>query len=234
MADPHRRPDSTEHDPTRRRLTRAGLAAPVILASLASKPVLGAPRFGAAHNCTISGQLSGNVSTHTQVECATLGKAPAHYYNAGQSPASWPNAAADFLDATNKPLPFPSTPASAAQHFADAYRKCPSSGCIVGADTATVWDVLAGFVVNVADGQQNTDWTLSARTGFVTDLALGREAVAAYMSAWNVAECPNYPLTPAEVVQMFNAVVQGGGYEIGPGVYWNAANVLTYFQSLHA
>ena len=57
----------------RRRLTRGGLAAPVVLGTLLSRPVLGA----APYNCTISGQLSGNVSSHgTPINCKTLGLSP--------------------------------------------------------------------------------------------------------------------------------------------------------------
>ncbi|MGA7951802.1 MAG: hypothetical protein WCA45_16855 [Thiobacillaceae bacterium] len=47
-----------QFDPNRRRLTKAGLAAPAVLGILASKPVLGAVPY----TCTISGQLSGNES----------------------------------------------------------------------------------------------------------------------------------------------------------------------------
>ncbi len=81
----------------RRRLVRSALAAPVVLSSLASKPVLGAE----AYHCTVSGQLSGNVSAHPgDVICA------ARSVRAGPSgliPHSWtsdhkgdlPNASGD-------------------------------------------------------------------------------------------------------------------------------------------
>lgn len=60
-------------DPTRRRLTQAGLAAPVVLATLASKNALAATPY----NCTVSGMLSGNTSSHgTPVPCNTLGVSP--------------------------------------------------------------------------------------------------------------------------------------------------------------
>ncbi len=53
----------------RRRLTKGGLAAPIVLASLASKPVLADPNLGAPWICTLSGQLSGNMSGHTVAPC---------------------------------------------------------------------------------------------------------------------------------------------------------------------
>lgn len=60
-------------DVTRRRLSQASLVAPVVLATLASKNVLGATPY----NCTVSGKLSGNTSTHGDpVDCSTLGVSP--------------------------------------------------------------------------------------------------------------------------------------------------------------
>ena len=60
-------------DPTRRRLTQAGLAAPVVLATLAGKNALAATPY----NCTVSGMLSGNTSSHgTPVPCTSLGVSP--------------------------------------------------------------------------------------------------------------------------------------------------------------
>ena len=60
-------------DPTRRRLAQAGLAAPVVLATLASKNALAATPY----NCTVSGMLSGNTSSHgAPVPCTSLGVSP--------------------------------------------------------------------------------------------------------------------------------------------------------------
>lgn len=58
----------------RRQLTKGGLAVPVVLASLVSKPVLADPVLGVPWNCTISGQLSGNVSGHVTAACTSLGQ----------------------------------------------------------------------------------------------------------------------------------------------------------------
>jgi hypothetical protein len=61
--------------------------------------------------------------------------------------------------------------------------------------------------------------------------ALGRAAVASLLNAY--ASAPDYPLTPAEVVAMFNAVYAGGTYPINPTSSWTTAQVMTYFQSLY-
>jgi hypothetical protein len=59
---------------SRRRLVRGGAAAPVLLGSLFSKPVL-----GAGYICTVSGHASGNASAHLMgIDC-----------NVGDSPAEW-------------------------------------------------------------------------------------------------------------------------------------------------
>lgn len=229
MADRNDRPISIHHDPTRRRLAKAGLAAPVVLATLASKPVLGA----APHNCTISGQLSGNTSAHTQGTCTTLGKSPAYY--AGLPPASWPNAVNDFLNASGLPRQFKVVPFTLynTTRFVDAYENEKLTGTNIGQILpSTVWDVLMGYVVRPVDGIQNSTWQLRVRSGYFSDIELGREAIAAYMNAFSFY--PDYPLTPARVVQIFNVVVvNGGGYQVAPGVVWHAADVLNYFRSLH-
>ncbi len=69
MNDPITKPTASQPDALRRRLTKGGLAAPVILSSLVSKPVL-----ANAWTCTISGQMSGNVSGHESETCDALGK----------------------------------------------------------------------------------------------------------------------------------------------------------------
>ena len=208
----------------RRRLAKSGLAAPIVIGTLLSRPVLGA----APHKCTISGQLSGNVSTHgTTVLCSSLGQTPAHY--AGIAPASWPNATTDFLNSSNAPRAFVNTPFSRPQKFADAFERYNTANTNTG--VANVLDVLQGdWDLN------NTNRTLRVRLtgGFDTanGIALGMEAVAAYM---NAADQTKYPITQQDVVAMFNSViVLGGLYHYSSTVTWNASQVLAYFRSLHA
>jgi hypothetical protein len=206
----------------RRRLAKGGLAAPVVIGALLSRPVLGA----APHKCTISGQLSGNVSTHgTTVLCSSLGQTPAYY--AGIAPSSWPNAATDFLN-NGSPRAFADTPFSRSPKFADAFERYNTANNNTG--VATVLDVLQGdWDLN------NANRTLRVRLtgGFDTanGKALGMEAVAAYM---NAADQTKYPITQQDVVAMFNSViVLNGLYHYSSTVTWNASQVLAYFRSLH-
>ena len=84
---------------SRRQFAKAGAAAPVVLGSLLSKPAL-----GAGYTCTISGQMSGNISSHpTANTCSELGRIPA-YWTANTWPSGTgfpskgdiPNSAATF------------------------------------------------------------------------------------------------------------------------------------------
>lgn len=73
-------------DESRRRLAKAGLAVPVVLASLASKRALASVPY----NCTVSGQLSGNTSSHgSAVSCNSLGRSPAYWIS---NSGGWPSA----------------------------------------------------------------------------------------------------------------------------------------------
>ena len=113
-------------DELRRRLAKGGLAAPVVLASLASKQVLGSTPY----SCTISGQISGNMSGQVQTSCSSLGSGPATYLS--QPIIQWPTGrgANDWIVILNVPNYFPNTPASLfyTSHFADAYEKQRLSG----------------------------------------------------------------------------------------------------------
>lgn len=234
MSDLHPTSTPNQPDPLRRKLAKGGLALPVVLATLASKPVLGAPPY----NCTISGQLSGNTSSHGDGEnCADLGWTPDQY--AAIAPSDWPSTPG-YSDWTTQAFPysvnFPDAPASLAAKFRDAFEKESPSNVV---SVATVRDVLFGCAtlpqpLGVCPG----GWTLRVKAGggLLADealaLDLGREAVAACLNAIKFA--PNFPLTLDSVVAMFNAViVVGGAYAITPEVSWNASQVRDYFKSLH-
>ena len=197
---PDTRPQVNEQ---RRRLTKGGLAAPVVMGTLLSRPVLGA----APHHCTISGQVSGNMSTHDQsILCSTLGSSPSVW--AAAPPSSWPGS----LTSSGTPLLFNLAPSSTDPKFADVYSK--------GGADANVQEVLKGTDVTVKSPYPANTVTVE----------LGQEAVAAYL---NAADQQKYPITQQEVVAMFNAVVSGGTYAYSSTVSMNATQVLTFFKSLH-
>ena len=186
-------------DQRRRMLAKGGLAAPIVLGALMSRPVLGA----APYHCTISGQMSGNVSPRpgADTNCASLGKSPAY----------WRDLAAFGTTGVNKTALFTSL------GFVDTYWKRNNNQRLVApnannSQVATLQQVLANLIAN---------------NNPPTNVPLGRAAIASYLNAIEFA--PNYPLSKEEVVAMFNATIGGGTYMNG----WNSAQVLAYFESLY-
>jgi len=171
-------------DEQRRRLSKGGLAAPIVLGTLLSRPVLGA----APYNCTISGQLSGNTSSHGEpVPCNTLGKSPGYWGNRAEV-KSWGPCERDAKFNTV---------------FANAY---PGKTLLQ--------------VIQSGGGMDAPPYP-----------ALGRAAVASWLNAYHM---PDFPLTQPQVVAMFNAVYMAGGkYQVNASTYWDANQVMTYFESLY-
>lgn len=227
--------DQPRVDETRRRLTRAGLAAPAVLGVLASRPVLGA----APHHCTPSGHISGFASPPPggATPCSTLGQTVTYF---ADSKSNWPDGSVPnsaFINNTGGPRLFKNAPNGLGRfhgspvRFVDAYQRRNTSDNTIS--DATVWDVLKGMPVNGGSGTPWTNLVLEARSGFDPDLTLGAEAVAALMNA--ILYAPNFPITPQQAVEMFNKVVVSGGlYQVTSTNQWNAAEVKAYWQTLHA
>jgi hypothetical protein len=217
--DPKLGPPLPSVDETRRRLTKAGLAAPAVLGALASRPVLGQ----SLHNCTPSGHISGFASPNPNgTICSSLGASPASY----QSPSTWPDG---FKDDSGNPLPFLQAPSQLPQsdRFRDAY--VIKAGNAVKR-SATVEEVLIGHYVG-----NNNGWALAVATGFADPgFVLGKEAIAACMSA--VTRYPSrFPLSIIGVVDMFNSVIVTGGLDhVTDTAYWNRDEVIDYFKSLYS
>ena len=228
-------PDRTQPppkiDPLRRRFAKGGLAAPVVVGSLLSRPVLGET----FHNCTMSGQMSGNVSTHEQGICATLGTGGTVPDRLNSWP-SWPDQT-DFYNSSRKGFAyaraFPNTPFSSQIRFENAY-KVMEKGSFVR--NATVLEVLLGEVPNYNnDGTfygRSSDFELIALRPNRASLDFGKETIVTYLNA--ASNYPNFPLTKGEVVAIFNSIATTGQYvPVGGATPWNSVRVLEYFQSLH-
>ncbi len=202
--DPQDQENRPQINEQRRRLAKAGLAAPVVMGALLSRPVLGA---NAPHNCTISGKLSGNTSTHgEEVVCSTLGLSPGYWKN---HTAAW----GDLL-----PTAIFNTV------FADAFwwqTKNANSFKLAKPNTTDFFPDPTLIQILNSGGGMNGDRNFPA---------LGRAAVASWLNAYHR---PKYPLTPLQVVAIFKAVYSGGTYEVKPGVFWNANCVICYFESLY-
>jgi hypothetical protein len=223
-------PNIQDVDQNRRRLTKAGLAAPAVLGVLASRPVLG----DVLHHCTPSGHISGFASPPAEGATSCRQGLSPTAYQAG--PSTWPalvKAAFTTTQGSNiLPLDFKVAP-NGYSHFVNAYEVKNSANSNFVRD-ATVWDVLMGFPVNSNTGARQNNYYLTTKSGFFDDslFTLGKEAIAASMNA--ISKYPtNFPIDPNQVVNMFNNVIDGGTDQVTSTADWNAAEVIEYFQSLH-
>jgi len=206
---------------SRRRLTKGSLAAPIVLATLASKNALAA----APYQCTISGILSGNTSAPAQTTpCNQLGRSPGYWKNHN----NWPSpciygapSAGNCPNASTVGTIFNGFSIGGAT-FADAF-KC-KNGTVVDPSQAN-WataSAKATMLQVLKTGGGLNDTAIAA---------LGRAAVASLLNSLEFAG--DYPLKPEQVIAMFNAVYMGGVYYVNPTTPWDRDQVKTYFESLY-
>lgn len=225
--------DQRQVDPLRRRFAKGGLGVPVVVGSLLSRPVLGQTPY----SCTISGQMSGNTSSHGEpVVCADLGLSPSQWLKSTQT--DWPGGyvpgvgTIDFF--SGQPI---AVPGGAGQQLRQR-NSAVNEGTLFGAPGFhTVFKIVADpltgkYRLTTSQGDGNaTMLQVLAYQGSDPLIALGRAAVASLLSAMQYGS--GFPLTPAQVVGMFNAVCLGGAYEVTPTVSWYADDVRAYFESLY-
>lgn len=215
---------------SRRRFTRAGAAAPVVLGSLISKPVL-ASGDSPPYNCTISGQMSGNMSSHPNtVDCKTLGRSPGYWKNhpfpSGFTAGDLPAANCSFTGLVKGTTFNGFTMGTSV--LGNAFKRSASGGACL------VIDAREAAYGAISNSSKATMLQVLNTGGGLNDSslkALGRATVASLLNS--VAFAPTYPLTPAQVIAMFNAVFMGGTYPVNPTTSWNADQVKAYFESLY-
>jgi hypothetical protein len=74
-----------------------------------------------------------------------------------------------------------------------------------------------------------------ASTADSMEFRFGRETIAALLNAIQRGFHPDfdYPLTPEQVVIMYNAVFNGvGTFQVNASINWNRTDVAAYFQKL--
>jgi hypothetical protein len=210
-------------DASRRRLARAGIAVPVILGTLASRPVLGADP---AYDCTVSGQLSGNVSPRpgTGTVCSSIGSSKSFWLASNAWPSSiikgtLPNGSCNFVGSGGSPGTYFNAFSSGTNTLANAFFAAssgspPSCSVVTNVTTqkATMYQVLA-----------------STQSGPLFDL--GRATVVSLLNAASVGS--SYPVTAATIVAMFNATYLGGTFQINSTVSWTESQVISYLTSLY-
>jgi hypothetical protein len=218
-------------NPSRRRLARAGVAAPaVVLGTLASQPVLGSTT---RYWCTISGKLSGNVSNHAnELNCKSLGKAPDYWKtNSWPSPyvrGNLSNGACNFTGGSPAGTLFNGWNADGATLSAGFRMASVSGACkIIDATDPTFGAATknATMLQVLYTGSGLNDTPIAS---------LGRATVASLLNARQFGgQYGSYPLTESQIIAMFNAVYLGGTYQVNPTVQWTRDDVRTYFESLY-
>jgi hypothetical protein len=214
---------------SRRRFTRAGLSGSVLLGSLASKPVLGAVPY----HCTVSGQVSGNLSRPEEANECVLGSNRATWLSADAWPSPFikgklPEADCSFnaqrrkqKNALGRGTQFNGYISSNNKTLSNAFYSVAGEGvCNVVTDRSenpthsTMLEVLSN---------ENLD----------EQSELGRVVVVSLLNAAQFQD--TYPITDNRIVAMFNATF-GGGYFYpvgGDRVTWGRSRVIDYLSSLY-
>lgn len=214
---------SAPSDPGRRRFTRGGLAAPVLLGTLASKPILGHAGFA----CAPSNTPSGNASARgNQAPCNTRGLPPTSWL----SNTSWPaQIQRGVLGGGNTPNPSIKAEGTPFPHpFA-------SANTIIGItaySTATASQLADAFKIESGQDPATMLQVLMKRAQLRggASLDLGEATVASLLNAFWF---PSYPVSAGQIIAMFNAANAGIPYRVGGMFDWYQADILKYFQSLY-
>ena len=221
------KPPADTPDLGRRRFARAGTAVPVVLGALSSKPVLGA----SLTHCTVSGQVSGNLSRQGLAEDCLVGEPTSHWLN---PTTAWP---LPFVQGTqpqstncsfsgggrlrgtnfNGYTPGGGVPALAATFYNDTVGSPPvcTLSTTTSSNPATMLQVLA-----------------SANT---TDLyRLARAVVTSLLNAQLAFNTSlTYPVSPHTIIAMYNATYNGGSYPVTASKSWDRDRVIEYLESLY-
>lgn len=200
--------DQTPSNPARRRLTRGGLAVPVVLASLASRNAFAVTPY----NCTISGQLSGNMSP--------LG------------PNKNPDGSCSLLAGRSEVL---STLKSDQSTFESVF-----STAYFANGTNDKADTLSGAAFQ-PPSQAATLYQVLNLSNYTSGMGAPKEPDFAKMAVvlyQNAGQGPSdlYPLTKPQVVAMFNAALKNLDYNgsTSMGAFtWTPKDVRAYFGQLY-
>jgi len=184
MNDPISKPSADQPDASRRRFAKAGLAAPVVLATLASKPVLGAVPW----TCTISGQLSGNVSGHTAETCTSLAKAESKETLAGKYP--------------NPPIS-PATPTMISGLFSGLEDYIFTDGVnLYSADPGGGGGAVAASINQILNLPTPSTFSLDP------EIAYAQKAVVMLLNAKNIGDTSIYPLTEFQARNLYTSAAK--------------------------
>lgn len=221
--------ESDRPDPMRRRLAKGGLAGSVVLGSLISKPVLAGPKLSPPYHCTVSGQISGNMSPRddSTMACTTLGRSPTQWKDAPEWPGGIPRGILPepYPAANTDPAPYPFSSRSETTFF-NGFQGLPTSFRYNN-------NGIVKFNTSLATRPASILQILSS-DNMDLDFQFGRETIAAVFNSLWVRPGSDYPLSTEEVVAMYLAVYRGGSFQVNTSTPWNRSQVMTYFRSIRS
>ncbi len=223
---------------SRRRFTRAGLSGSVILGSLASKPVLGAVPY----HCTVSGQVSGNLSRVAVSQECDIGHDEAYWIGAETWPSGFtkgtlPSKKCEFdgQKRIGSVTMFNGYSSAAGLRLIDAFFSTEIDKKIL-AKTDTNTQTCAIVKYAPLDGKKPTPASMLQVLSMPTDAGgeefeLGRVVVTSLLNAAYFAN--RYPVTTHAIIAMFNATFDGGSFEPVTGATWSRSRVIEYLRHLY-
>ena len=219
--------DPPQVDTRRRRFATGGLGASVIIGSLLSRPVL-----GQTPNCTQSAMVSGNVSLHgDQSACVAMGDSIQQWV---QSTYDWPayEPGSGMIDANGNPIAIPS---GRGRRISTGQ---PEGSLFTVPGFQNVFKIVSDepgkYRISSSPGDHGNATMLqilAAPPNGDPLLSLGQAAVATLLNSLRYSS--KFPLTPQQVVSMFNATCYGGTYQVDSSTSWSATEVQAYFDLLN-
>ncbi len=206
--------DPTPPNPSRRRLTKGGLAAPVVLASLASKNAFAA----APYLCTISGAMSGNLSPHGPADGDSMSDCRIGQGRSGVQ-TSLDGDGTDFnkVFRSSTPLYFTNGNDTKATLLGGQQRSGQQDW-----RPATLYNILR---------LTDYDPTVPPRNP-----ELAKKAIVLWKNATTYAGSDFYPVTADVIIEMFKKAISNENYvgSTSLGSFtWTPAEVETYFDKLY-
>lgn len=201
---------------SRRQFARAGLAAPIVLSSFISRPVLGA----VAYQCTVSGQASGNLSRPSDIAVCKVGDSLSTWQSSTWpsqiKKGTLPNNGCNFPNGLGgKGTEFNGFSQPGTQLLASVFYI--SGNCTVTTTASTAAATMLQLL-------HTTDQTLPFQ--------LGRATVVSLLNFYKYG-AGTYPVSDAVIIAMFNATYSGGSYMVNGSVPWNIGRVIQYLESLY-
>lgn len=190
---------TSQIDANRRRLTKAGLAVPAVLGALASRPVLA----NVPWKCTISGQVSGNMSGHELETCTTLGD--------GQSVL-----ATKYSADSNNVTPNKRT------RISDLFSDLTTDYFFLDGNSLT-----ATATNNVA-----TIYEILSKTA-PSSLLYAQRALVLLLNAKSIGDTTLYPVTEFQAKKLYVAAATQASYQdTNPTLTWSYGEVTYYIDLL--